>query len=213
MTGLREESLVDAEEDIHHGVWEREIKRSAERAATVEGYADSSSRLLDDVKAYYRIMLDSSSASEEAENSPTVDLEDDSAEPPLYFQSGGNRYWMDPAPPFNPKPLHTAPSTNDAGLQIKIPARYMVMFQSRATKDHLTRTVALMEEVTHISHRKIRATDFTTYEHVGKGFAATLNNAALVAVSTITHNYASIFVNFFFSCAFTHWLNLLKRIR
>ena len=181
MTGFTE----SLEEDVHHGIWEREIKMSAERAATMEEYPDSSSHLLDDIKAYYRIMLDPSSASEEAENSQIIDVEDNSMEPPIYFQSGGNRYWISPAPPFNTKPLHVAPTRDDSDLQMKIPARYMVMFQSRATKDHLRRTVAVMQEVTQTSRRKIRATDFTTYEHVAKGFTVTLNNAGLLAVSAL----------------------------
>lgn len=187
--GFMAESLLDTEEDVHHRVWERVIKKSAaERATTLRGFADSSSNLLDDVKAYYRIMLDSSFASEEAESDPIVDLNVDSVDTSSNFQpdSSYNRYWINPAPPFNPKPLHTAPTRDDNLLQVKIPARYMVMFQARATKDHLTRTVAVMEEVTRISGRKIRATDFTTYENVANGFTATLNTAAVDAVSALS---------------------------
>ena len=206
-------SLREGEEDVHHGIWEREIKKSAERASAMIEFADLSSHLLDDVKAYYRIMLDSSSASEESE---IIDLNPEPVETPrFYFQSGSpsNRYWIDPAPPFNPKPLHAAPTRDDAGLQIKIPARYMVMFQGRATKDHLTRTIAVMEEVTRISDRKIRATDFTPYEHVAKGFTATLNSAALIAVSRLHLIYTSHLLYVNLSCVLTHWLSSLKKIR
>lgn len=186
VSGFTAESLTDSKEDLHHRIWEREIKKSAERARTIKDFADSSNKLLDDVKLYYRIMLDSSSASEEAENNPVIDFDDDRPRPvqPAYYSQPGsanNRYWV--APPFNQKPLHTAPTRNEEGLQVKIPARYMVMFQGRATMDHLTRTVTVMEEVTRASNRKIRATDFKIYEHAANGFTATLNNAALDAVS------------------------------
>lgn len=189
--GFAAESLTDDDEEyFHHRIWEREIRRSAvaERASAMREFADSSSGLLDDIQAYYRIMLDSSFASETATNDAFIDFNvDQQTDPPRYYQPGSSpnhRYWIDPAPPFNPKPLHTAPARqgND-GLQVRIPARYMVMFQSRATVDHLTRTVSLLEEVTRTSGRKIRATDFTVYEHAAKGFTVTLNNAALDAVS------------------------------
>ena len=177
------DSLLDTEEDVYHRIWERKIKKSAERASE---FADTSS-LLDDVQAYYRIMLSTDFASKESENNPFIDLGAGSVELPSYF-SPSNRYWINPAPPFNPKPVHRG--NGEDGLQARIPARYMVMFQSRATRDHLTRTVAVMEEVTRTSGRKIRATDFTIYQQVS-GFAATLNNAALDAVSIniITHAY------------------------
>ena len=200
--GFTVELLLNSEEDVHHGIWERHVKRSAERAIIMEDFADSSNNLLDDIKAYYRIMLDSSFASEEAENSPTINLGTVADELPYYYRPGGqkNRYWNDPAPPFNPKHLQTAPTREDGELQFRIPARYMVMFQSRATLDHLTRTVAVLEDVTRSSGRKIRATDFTIYEHAAKGFSVTLNIAALEVVSsyltyTQTLNSAS-----FFSC-------------
>lgn len=172
--GLTVESLLDTEEDVYHGIWERKIKKSAERASE---FADTSS-LLDDVQAYYRVMLSTDFASEESENNPFIEL-------PSYF-SPNDRYWINPAPPFNPKPLHTG--DGEGGLQARIPARYMVMFQDRATRDHLTRTIAVMEEVTRTSGRKLRATDFMIYQHVA-GFTVTLNDAALNAVSIniITH--------------------------
>ena len=169
------ESLLDTEENIYHGIWERKVKKSVERTSE---FADTSS-LLDDVKAYYRVLLDTNFATEESENEG---LDADSVESPNYFHPS-NRYWINAAPPFNPKPLHTG---DDSDLQARIPARYMVMFQSRATMDHLTRTVAVMEEVTRASGRKIRATDFTVYQHVTNEFIATLNNAALEVVSTCT---------------------------
>ena len=180
MGGFTVGSLVDTEEDIYHGIWERKIKKSAERASE---FADTSS-LLDDVQAYYRVVLDTNFASQESDNNPVIGLEADSVESPSYF-TPNNRYWIDPAPPFNPKPLHTG--DDEDGLQARIPARYMVMFQDRATRGHLTRTVVLMEEVTRTSGRKIRATDFTIYQHVANGFTATLNNAALDAVSIPLH--------------------------
>ena len=185
--GFTAESLTDVEEEFHHRVWEREIRRSAaaERASAMGEFADSSSGLLDDIKAYYRIMLDSSFASETATNDAIIDFNVNHADPPRYYQPGSSnhRYWIDPAPPFNPKPLHTAPARQGDRLQVRIPARYMVMFQSRATEDQLTRTVVLLEEVTRTSGRRIRATDITVYEHAAKGFTVTLNNAALDAVS------------------------------
>lgn len=184
--GFTAESLLNSEEDVHNGIWEKHVKRSAERAVVMDDFADSSNNLLDDIKAYYRIMLDSSFANEEAENNPTNNLGTDADELRYYYRPGSpkNRYWNDPAPPFNHKPLQTAPTREDGELQFRIPARYMVMFQSRATLDHLTRTVAVLEEVTRSSGRKIRATDFTVYEHVAKGFTVTLNIAALEAVSS-----------------------------
>jgi len=171
MDGFKVESLQDtglgsAGLDMCHEIWEREIKKSANYKRASE-FADSSN-LLDDVKAYYRLVLDTNFASAESENSP-----------PNHVQPAG-RYWIEPAPPFNPKPLHTG---EDGELQVRIPARYMVVLQGRATLDHLTKTVAIMEEVTRTSGRKIRATDFTVYEHVVKGFSATLNTVALDAVS------------------------------
>ena len=156
--------------DSYHDIWERAIKKSAKRASD---FADSSN-LLDDVKAYYRVVLDTSFASLESDNSPPTESDAASVEPP------GSRYWIETAPPFNAKPLHTG---EDGELQVRIPARYMVVFQDRATLDYLMKTVAIMEEVTRTSGRKIRATDFTVYEHVAKGFSATLNTAALDAVS------------------------------
>ena len=119
------ESLLDTEENIYHGIWERKVKKSVERTSE---FADTSS-LLDDVKAYYRVLLDTNFATEESENK---DLDADSVESPNYFHPS-NRYRI-----------------FDSGLQARIPARYMVMFQSRATMDHVTRTVAVMEEVTRV---------------------------------------------------------------
>ena len=193
------QSLPDVEKDVHHTIWERAIRRSAEeRASAMQEFADSSSDLLDDIKAYYRVMLDSSFASQAAANDPVIDFDIDSTDPPSYYQTGGtnHRYWIDPAPPFNPKPLHTAPERQGDGLQVRIPARYMVMFQSRATADHLTRTVAVLEEVTRTSGRKIRATDFTVYEHAAKGFTVTLNTAALDAVSTLSNTCILFYLTF-----------------
>ena len=180
---LTVESLLDTEEDVYHRIWETKIKKSADRASE---FADTSS-LLDDVQAYYRIMLSTDFARKESENTPFIDSDAGAVELPNYF-SPSSRYWINPAPPFNPKPVHRG--NGEDGLQARIPARYMVIFQSRATRDHLTKTVLVMEEVTQTSGRKIRATDFTIYQHVA-GFTATLNNAALDAVSIniITHAY------------------------
>ena len=205
---------LDVEKDVHHTIWEGAIRRSAEeRASAMQEFADSSSDLLDDIKAYYRIMFDSSFASQAAANDPAIDFDIDSTDPPRYYQTGGtnHRYWIDPAPPFNPKPLHTAPARQGDGLQVRIPARYMVMFQSRATADHLTRTVAVLEEVTRTSGRKIRATDFTVYEHAAKGFTVTLNTAALDAVSTLSNSCSILFYQI--RCVFTPWLSSLRKIK
>ena len=201
--GLTVESLLNTKEDVYHRIWERKIKKSAERTSE---FADTSN-LLDDIQAYYRIMLSTDFASEESENNAFIDLD---AELPSYF-TPSNRYWINPAPPFNPKPLHTG--EDQGGLQARIPARYMVMFQGRATRDHLTRTVAVMEEVTRTSGRKIRATDFMIYQHVAAGFIATLNNAALDAVSSYISAHYIYNCIVIFSCVFTHWLSLLKKIR
>ena len=181
-----------SESDTYHAIWEREARQSANRVRTMEGLASSVNHRVENVKAYYRAILESDEIGEAADDYQTTGVNPDiTSEEWVYDEVGysGRNYWVDPAPPFNPKPVHVAPSktettsTNTATQQVRIPARYMIMFQERATKDHVTRTVDAMKEITELSGRRIRAADFTTYEHVSLGFAATLNNPALIAVS------------------------------
>lgn len=168
------ESAVNTDKDILVSKWEKQIAEKAN--AMKEIPPDSSSPLLDDINAYYKSMLDTmASFSEEDANSP------DSIVPPFFYSQNHARS----APPFLPeKSLHTQSARQDHGLKV-IPARYMVMFQSTATVDNLTRTITFMEELTQTTGKKMRATDFTVFEHAAKGFTATLNSAALHAVSTV----------------------------
>jgi len=183
----------DSQSDVDHAVWEREVRHSANRVRTMEGLPSSVNHKVEDVKAYYRAILESDEIGEAADDGQTNDVNPDFAsEEWVYSEAGysGRNYWIDPAPPFNPKPVHVAPSRTEASptaalQQVRIPARYMVMFQERATKDHVARTVYAMKEITELSDRRIRAADFTTYEHVSLGFAASLNNPALIAVSEL----------------------------
>lgn len=179
-----------SESDADHSIWEREVKHSATRIRTMEGLASSTNHRVENVKAYYRVILESDEIGEAAgDDQATVDHDVDSDREWVYNEagySGGKNYWIDPAPPFNPKPVHVAPeatTVSTGSQQVRIPARYMVMFQERARKDHVVRTVDAMREVTELSGRRIRAADFTTFEHVSLGFTATLNSPALIAVS------------------------------
>ena len=181
-----------SQSDTDHAVWEREVRHSADRVRTMEGLSSSVNHRVEDVTAYYRAILESDDEiGKAAGDDQTSNLNPDfTSEEWVYNEAGysGRNYWIDSAPPFNSKPVHVAPlkteaSTSAAVQQVRIPARYMVMFQERATKDHVARTVNAMKEITELSGRRIRAADFTTYEHVSLGFAASLNNPALIAVS------------------------------
>ena len=63
---------------------------------------------------FVMLLLDTNFANEESENNPIIDLDANSVESPSYFQpsSPSYRYWIDLAPPFNPKPLHTSDDGN-----------------------------------------------------------------------------------------------------
>lgn len=72
--------------------------------------------------------------------------------------------------------------------QKAIPGRYIVMFSAGTSDYHLDRTIAILRHANYESHRNrwdLRATDFTPFRHIGKGFTATLSSNIVRIVSLL----------------------------
>ena len=68
---------------------------------------------------------------------------------------------------------------------LPIPGRYMVLFQEGTDDEMLDKTMAVMEQASVASDRRVRATDMVALRHIGKGFTATLNRKAVQLVSMV----------------------------
>ena len=74
--------------------------------------------------------------------------------------------------------------TLELGIHTKpIKGRHIVMFQSGANDYVLDRTIEILKKANLDSDQRVRATDFSTLRHIGKGFIATLNGKTVDLVS------------------------------
>ena len=159
-TSAESSSLEDWEGKVRraasHEEWEHIVRRSAESARQAHHLLDDTAHIVN-VQEYYRSILDAG-------------WDDDS-----YMLQEGQH--LDRA---------TAQSVLRAVTQQTkkpVPGRYIVMLQSDTDDHTLDRTMAVLQEATRTSQRKVRATDMAVLRHVGVGFTATLNQRAVQLVS------------------------------
>lgn len=161
----REEREV---EDSHEH-WEHMVRRSVENWGEYrKHYPVVDEPEIVNVQEYYRQILDSedwSRAEEEEHHYHALHRPQKGKNGDFAFTQGGH---------------------HQRDQQKSIPGRYIVMFTPETSNYHLDRTMTILRHANHESRRHqwdLRATDFTPFHHIGKGFTATLSSNIVRIVS------------------------------